>query len=406
MENLGNSKKLRGIFLASSALVVTGILTSGAAYAADASGTPRYAVEDRIAKLEEELKALKSSYVKRGKKQVELEVSGQVNRGVLYFDDGEQSDEAFVDNDHSSTRVRWTGKAKINEFWSAGSQIEVQFESNSTASVSQANGLSAGPDNFTERKLEFWVERKLSDNAKARLWVGQGDTASNGTSEVDNSGTDVILYSGIADTAGGILFRAPGGALTGTNIGNVFNQLDGLSRQDRVRLDVSVGPVMVSGSTVQGERYDVAGRFNHTFNDQFKVSGAIAYAEDHEGTKFDQVNGSLSIRHIPTGISLTGAAGQQDFDAGRTRDFYYAKAAIERDLFEVGSTAVGADFFHTEDAVANGDEGQAFGVAMVQNIDAAAMEIYLGYRHYEYEDSAGVDYQDIDAVLGGARLKF
>jgi len=39
----------------------------------------------------------------------------------------------------------------------------------------------AGPNNFTERKLEIYFDSKRL----GRLWLGQGDTASNGTSEVD-----------------------------------------------------------------------------------------------------------------------------------------------------------------------------------------------------------------------------
>jgi len=42
----------------------------------------------------------------------------------------------------------------------------------------------AGPNNFTERKLEIYFDSKRL----GRLWLGQGDTASNGTSEVDLSG--------------------------------------------------------------------------------------------------------------------------------------------------------------------------------------------------------------------------
>ena len=62
--------------------------------------------------------------------KVKLTVSGQVNRGILYADDGEQTDVFHVDNDNSSTRVRFVGEAKPHDNLTIGANIEVQFESN------------------------------------------------------------------------------------------------------------------------------------------------------------------------------------------------------------------------------------------------------------------------------------
>ncbi len=70
-----------------------------------------------------------------GKQGVKLTVSGQVNRGLLYVDNGDQDDLFHVDNDNSSTRVRFVGTGALTEDITVGSQIEVQFESNSTAAM-------------------------------------------------------------------------------------------------------------------------------------------------------------------------------------------------------------------------------------------------------------------------------
>ena len=35
--------------------------------------------------------------------RLKFSVSGQINRGILFFDDGVESNELFVDNDNSST---------------------------------------------------------------------------------------------------------------------------------------------------------------------------------------------------------------------------------------------------------------------------------------------------------------
>lgn len=74
-----------------------------------------------------------------------LVLSGQVNRGILITDDDENSNVFFVDNDNSSTRINLTGKTRFNQDIAVGGVIEVQFESNSTAEVSQDNSAMSAP---------------------------------------------------------------------------------------------------------------------------------------------------------------------------------------------------------------------------------------------------------------------
>ena len=109
--------------------------------------------------------------VRSGKDSIKLTPSGQVNRGVLIADDGNNTHAFHVDNDNSSTRMCFVGKGNFNEDVSVGTQIEVQFESNATAAINQFSSRGVGPNNFTERKLEVYVESKRF----GRLGVGQGD---------------------------------------------------------------------------------------------------------------------------------------------------------------------------------------------------------------------------------------
>ena len=213
-----------------------------------------------------------SQTVTSGKKGVKLTVSGQVNRGVLFADNGDDSEFFYVDNDNSSTRVRFVGVGQLTDDISVGTQIEVQFESNSTAAISFNQDSPAGPNNFTERKLELYGDSKRL----GRLWVGQGDTASNGTSEVDLSGTSVVAYSGIADMAGGLEFSTDSTGAIGPQINAAFSNFDGLSRDDRLRYDTPrFGGFMASASVIDGGSWDVAGRFSGDVSGT-KVAGAVA----------------------------------------------------------------------------------------------------------------------------------
>ena len=338
-----------------------------------------------------------------GSDTVSLTISGQVNRGVLAIDDGDNRDLFFVDNDNSSTRIRLIGDAAFDEDISVGSVIEVQFESNSTADVSQNNQRNAGANNFTERKLEIFADSKTY----GRLWLGQGDTASNGTSEVDLSGTTVIGYSGVQDFAGGIQFQDDG-LLTGISIGDAFDNLDGLSRDDRIRYDTPVfSGAKVSASVIADDRYDAALRYARELAGAHEFEAALGYA--YVDDDFFQFNGSASVllgSSIP-GANVTFASGYRNFDDGGRDDasFIYGKLGYLFAPFSIGETALAVDYYYGENIDLNDDEATSVGLLAVQNVDRIGTELYAGLRSYELEASdVGVD--DIYGVLVGARLKF
>lgn len=337
-----------------------------------------------------------------GKQGVKLTVSGQVNRGLLYVDNGDKDDIFHVDNDNSSTRVRFIGTGALTDDITVGSQIEVQFESNSTAAIRIDQDGAAGPNNFTERKLELYVDSA----SLGRLWLGQGDTASNGTSEMDLSGTSVVAYSGTADMAGGIAFSDSG--VLGPRIGQAFSNLDGLSRNDRIRYDTpSFSGFKGSVSALEGGAIDAALRFTGEVADT-KIAAAVAWAD---GTSLDspnasQYNGSISVM-TPLGISVTGAAGTRDLDTTTGDDpvFYYGKLGYTFDAVSFGSTSIAVDYQAVDDLNQTGDEAQTYGVFAVQNYDKIGAELYLGVRNYEL-DRPGSNFDDILAVLAGGKVRF
>lgn len=290
--------------------------------------------------------------VSSGSDNIKLELSGQVNRGVLFVDNGSSEEVFHVDNDNSSTRVRFIGSGRLDEDISVGTQVEVQFESNSTAAIRIDQDDPAGPNSFTERKLELYADSKRL----GRVWVGQGDTASNGTSEVDLSGTAVVAYSGIEDMAGGIAFADSTGAL-GPRINQAYNQFDGLSRDDRLRYDTpSFGGFKASVSAVDGGAWDAALRFSGDVSGT-KIAAAAAFADAESRGGFDQYNGSVSVL-LPMGLSITGAAGTRDLDRATGDDpvTYYAKLGYTFNVTDLGATSIGVDYGMTDDLVQDGDE--------------------------------------------------
>jgi hypothetical protein len=343
-------------------------------------------------------------------KGIALKISGQVNRAVLYADDHENRDDFFVvDNDNSSSRVRWKAKGHIDCDWTIGITFEVEWESNSTADIEYDQTKSAASDRFKERKIEWWVKGPLGT-----ILVGQGDTASNGTSEVDLSRTGVVAYSAINDFMGNLDFGLNGGGGgSGIKIEDVWSNFDGLSRRDRVRYDTpSLAGFKLSTSYTDRGHWDVALRYAGEFGG-FRVAAAAAYVHPHDNRDVDyrkSYNGSISIRH-DSGLNLTFAAGKQkdytDVRAGPDTDpkFWYVKLGWLARIFSMGRTAFSVDYGQTRELDHADDKAKTWGVAVVQSIKHVGAEFYLAVRDHKLNASSD-DVSNQWGIMSGARVKF
>ncbi len=399
--------------IAAAAGLFTGGIALTPVQAADLGG-------DCCADLEERVAELEATTVRKGNRKVSVKLSGQVNRAILHWDDDTDSDTLFVDNEMSSTRFRITGSASISPGRTAGFRIEADWfirdnSSNVTncaqASISaSALHCMADPHGGVATDMR-WQEVWIKDEKFGKVSLGQGDTASNGMTEVDLSGTSVVAYSGQDDIGGNFVYRTTGGRYTTITMGNSYDQLDGLSRGTRLRYDTpSFGGFTLSGSLGADDQNDIALRFKKEWN-SVRCAAAIAYAHDTEekNDDFEIFGGSASCIHTPSGLNLTVAYAEQD--QGRSRDFddefHYIKLGISRRWNSHGKTNIAIAYGGNQDRITNGDSSTYYGVAIVQNIDSAALELYAAWSHHEYDDKiVGRAYDDLDFFTTGARMKF
>ncbi|WP_344954032.1 hypothetical protein [Zobellella aerophila] len=333
--------------------------------------------------------------VSSGNDKIRVSVSGHVNRALLVVDDGEETDVYHVDNDSSSTRVRVIGEGDVSPALTVGTAIELQLESNSSFDVSQDRESVSG-DSVSDRRLEVYFDH---DRA-GKLWMGKGWTASEDSSEMDLSGTALAGYSSTADIAGGMKFRDGAGMLTGSTVGDTFINLDGLGRKNRLRYDTpSFAGAKLAASSVEDGAWDTALTYSADYG-MGSLASAIAYSDQKNNS--GQLNGSASFLHN-SGVSLTLAAGERD--NVQDPNFVYGKLGYQNQWFTPGTTALSADYHVTNHAELRGDKGKSIGVQMVQNVDAWATEVYVGYRNYDLE-RAGAPLDEVDAVIAGARVKF
>ena len=72
---------------------------------------------------------------------------------------------------------------------------------------------------------------------------------------------------------------------------------------------------------------------------------------------------------------------------------------------EIGQTAFVGEWDQVDSATTSGDTAKAYAFSIQQSIDAAAMEIWGKYSHFEL-DRDGSDLDDIDVISVGTQLKF
>lgn len=355
--------------------------------------------------------------VKTGNDKVNVELYGQINRAVMYADDGNDSQFFHVDNNNSSTRVGLNGKIEANEYLTIGSNLELEWQDNPSNLVSMESESISGE--FNDRLVELYLSCKKT----GKLSLGKGKMASEDSSETDLSGTTLAAFSDVARVGGGFKFYDPAYVApvptdgeevvdTRLTVGSVFNNMDGLAKKNRVRYDTpKFGGFSLAAAAGEKDMTDAALLYSGDFAGT-KVEGALAWGDFGDDKPYSQINGSASVL-FPFGLNLTFATGTRDLDkmpaGGDDPTFMYGKIGYICDkMFSVGSTAISVDYSVDENIKRQNkdEEGTAYGVQLVQKLSAYSTELYAAYRNYALDDNTGADYEDITVVMGGARIKF
>lgn len=422
-------------------LAATGVLLVGgaSAQAADLGG-------DCCADLEERVAELEATTARKGNRKVSLTVSGWVNEAVFAWDDGVESNAYVGTNSLEQSRFKLAGEAKINGDWSAGYTLE--FGINGAASSSMSQDSAGTGNNITTRKSSWFLKSK----SLGKVTVGQDGMSTYHLLD-DADGVNTRNYSDAEAAAvalGGFRVRVDGGATQGTwrnYMGGFNNGTPGQNgRRNTVRYD---SPTFAgfSGSAAWGEDdvWDMALTYKGEVGD-FKLVGKVGYGESNDpstvsgtGANCGAVAGDQdcnwwgaagTVMHAPTGLYVYGGYGQQNNEAfeaiGRDGESttWFVQAGIERKFVDLGKTTIFGEYRHDNAGFSSTDinlndgaggsdvqnsEFNFYAAGIVQNIDAAAMDLYIIYRHSEGELTNATttgDIDDFDMLISGARIQF
>ncbi len=441
-----------------SALVAAGVLAGGlatSASAADLGGKCGADLEERIAELE-------ATTARKGNRKVSLTVSGFVAQQVMFWDDGIESNVYITDTGSVSigTHVKFTGQATIAPGYTAGYVMKIEAIQNDSLLVDQNNdnGLSSnamavvanggnGALGFNNSALavesSYWF---VKSDQLGRVSLGkQSSAADNQAILPDGSGSLVVANYVMYDVNAFQIRTTAGGNVTNWGSiascaplnggGGVAGDCDGYP-SNNIRYDTPVfAGFSMSASWGEDDMWAISGRYSGEFNG-VKVAVAAAYNQSTDengpgnllevnGPGFDasafQVGGY--VEHVPTGLFLYAAFASENIDTpGNLKpegDMFYVKGGLRTRVNSLGHSVFYAEYSEKDDMMSTrtfdtlgitSSELQQFGVGVVQEVDAAAMSVWLAWRHYEADLEAGpgntIPTEDLDIVKAGALINF
>jgi hypothetical protein len=405
------------------ALAAAGLLAGGMsvnANAADLGGNCCADLEERIAELE-------ATTVRKGNRKVSLTISGWVSQQVSVWDDGVETN-AYVSDIGSTlnSNFKLTGSAKIAAGVSAGYVLHVEVVGNENLQ------LNAATDN-SGRGLaviqSFWF---IKSDTLGKLSVGTQSSAYDNVAVLADGSGSLIFANYIMYDINGFALRRKGTGAAVSNWGSFatcqsFNGGDalGLSADcdgvpnNVVRYDTpTFAGFSASASWGEDDTLGVAGRYAGEFSG-VKIALAAGYYHNSDdngagaaevavrargGKDASAFQAGGYLQHVPTGLFVYGAYGRDLNDktgatfAGEQQkdgENFYVKAGIRTKLSPLGATVFYGEYGENKDkfsnaAFLNGVTSSTltqYGVGLVQEIDAAAMSLFMNYRNYEVDVS-------------------
>lgn len=311
------------------------------------------------------------------------------------------------------------------------------------------------------RTANWWLE----DKVLGRVTVGRVNIQGP-TSTIDISGGDLsstIAWSNPQLQGGGLYLQQKGTTQLSTSTfgngitgpaGGIAPWCYGCSRDEGIRWDsASIGGLILGAYWGQQDRFTVQARYAGEFAG-FQIAAGAGYQHDNQlglqdpnlaaATRSDveQQGYGLSVKHVASGLFLQGMYGlthwnylSGNYVNGIKPDgtSYHIQGGWAKNVFGPGNTTLYGEYGHGQGyasglsvqnaatvvnntnftsigGTVTSDSIDYYGIGMTQKIDAAAMTLYLGWRHFDPKMStttAGtVSLSSMDTIIGGAKINF
>lgn len=348
--------------------------------------------------LEERLAEIESLYIKAGNRKVRLVISGQINKAILFVNEGGSGSDwqrGVVDGAQNPTFIAINGEGKIGPKLKAGFRLEL--------GVNENPAIPLFEDQVSVRHSYVWME-----SSAGRVSVGRTSVSTDGIVEITTANTDVAAKMLNLEPLSTVL-------LFGVNL-----PFDG-GRADVVRYDSpSMAGFLVSAAWSSGgsdnDLYDIAIRYAGEFSGFRFAAGAGYRKENHNvgllpsplpalSTRDTVFGGSASLMHMGTGLFVNVAASQvkQETALGGT-DYrgYHVQSGWQKNVFGVGTSTIYGEYGLLDFAATGSPRPTLVGAGFVQALDGAAMDLYISFRQIDLDDGS----PKANAILLGSRIRF
>lgn len=428
------------------------LIASQPTFAADLGG-------DCCADLEERIAELEATTARKGNRKVSLTISGYVAQQVTYWDDGgEQNVYLHGLGPTQATHFKVNGQATIAPGWTAGYLIRIQNLSDDPFGRNATTGaaMNQNNDNFGQGlnvQMSYWY---VQSKELGKLSIGrQAHAAKSAAMFTDQSGTQLFDNYTFLSGSPQFIIRS-GGDLTPAGL--TWGQLAFCHAQavplggdcngivmNGIRYDTpTIKGFTASASWGEDDFWEVGLRYAGEMSG-FKILLGVGYSElTDENTTGPSVSSRKSsdvfqiggyVQHLTTGLFVHAAYGSEDNNdtpinipaafgggtrAAKDSDHWYVKSGIRKKWTPLGATIIYGDYAEYLDQLGPAALGLGatdstltrYGAGIAQEIDAAAMMLYLKYQHYDAElsgaelSAAAQDLESADFVSFGGIINF
>lgn len=366
--------------VAAAAIMVAGNAYAGAHASVEDQVKANAAAMDALSKEVEALKA-GGDGVAKGVKGVSLKISGQVNRAVMFVSDANNNSAVnYVDNDASSTRVRWDASANVSDSVKVGTRLEMEMESNTSAgAVLNNQSAAATNDLFGVRHAYVYIQGGFGT-----LTTGQQGEATEG---LLHSSFNFASLAGInpEDTTGI------------ANAGINFLSFGDGGRQDAIRYDTP---------NFGGAKASISARDNGDVTAAIRYSGKVAGVGVLAALGWEENVGGDPLLAGSFGVNLGVIALNGSFGTevgGNTANdrFYYSVGLAHKGNYvDMGATSIAVQTLQNNGGFDGSGNVHSYSVGLVQGVapgaDAYAQLAFHGGQ------AAG----DAVASMVGMRVRF
>ena len=342
---------------------------------------------------------------------VDVKLYGQVNKALVGYGDGANTDFAVVDNDNSSTRFGLKGEQALDNGMTASVLLEMESQSNASDLYTQndtagqsATPVSSGTTNLAERHAAVGLAGQWGG-----LVLGKTSTANDGVFTKDKGGVNDLMTSDFFRLAGGLEFLTSADAKSGTSIKDMSFD-GGVDRSQVLRYDSpKVNGLSGKLSLAQGGDVDASAQYEAKFagfdmlaNGGIKLNNDTTAGSNTVDTRYIA---ALTAKH-DSGFAGTLAYTTDSLGSKTTTaeepDQWYGKVSYAWDAYEVAAdygmaNNYGAFTTATSEITTYGVGGQ---YNMGNGVSLSGM-----YRNFD-ADVTGSSLQGIDLFVANMRVKF